>query len=54
MLLISMWAGKPCSSSSQMWLSAAPGGVIGGDAVCVVVIWILFLEIGSFSVLVVP
>ena len=24
-----------CSSSSQMWLSAAPGGVIGGDAVCV-------------------
>ena len=33
-------AGKPCSSSSQMWLSAAPGEVIGGDAVCVVVNWI--------------
>ena len=40
MLLISRLAGKPCSSSSQMWLSAAPGGVIGGDAVCVIVIWI--------------
>ena len=40
MLLISMWAGKPCSPSSQMWLSAAPGGVIGGDAVCIVVNWI--------------
>ena len=40
MLLISRWAGKPCSSSSQMWLTAAPGGVIGGDAVCVVLIWI--------------
>ena len=38
-MLISRWAGKPCSSSSQMWLTAAPGGVIGGDAVGVAVIW---------------
>jgi hypothetical protein len=29
--------GKPCSSSSRMWLTAALGGVIGGVAV----IWIL-------------
>ena len=40
MLLISRWAGKPCSSSSQMWLTVAPGGVIGGDAADVAVIWI--------------
>ena len=40
MLLISRWAGKPCSSSSQMWLTAAPGGVIGCDAVDVALIWI--------------
>ena len=43
MMLISSWAGKSCkscSSSSQMWLTAAPGGVVGGDAVGVAAIWI--------------
>jgi hypothetical protein len=39
MLLTSRWAGEPCSSSSQMWLAAAPGEAIGGDAVGVAVIW---------------